>query len=111
MTQRVHLRRPMGLFRLAAALAVTIFIAITLFQTTGIHAQTLGTGTIQGTVQDSTGAVVSGASVTATNLGTNTKTIQKTTSSGAYTIQNLQPGDYTVDVEAAGFALFEQQVH
>ena len=111
MTQRVQLPRPMGLFRLATALATTFLIAITMFQAIRIHAQTLGTGSIQGTVQDSTGALVGGASVTATNMGTNVKSAQKTSSSGSYTIPNLQPGDYIVDVQASGFGLFEEQVH
>ena len=106
-----HQPRRMGLFRLAATLAVTIFLAVTAIQTTRIHAQALGTGTIQGTVQDQSGAVVSGATVTATNIGTNAKATEKTSSSGAYTIPDLQPGDYRVDVVASGFAEFEEQVH
>ena len=111
MTQKVHSSRPLGLSQLAAALAVTIFLAVTLFQTSRIHAQALGTGTIQGTVQDQSGAVVSGATVTATNIGTNEKAVEKTSSSGAYTLPNLQPGDYRVDVVASGFAQFEEQIH
>ena len=96
MAQRVQLQRTMGLFRLVTALAVTSFIAITLFQTTRIHAQALGTGSISGSVEDSSGAVVSGASVTATNTGTNLKTTEKTSGSGTYTLPNLPAGDYTL---------------
>lgn len=44
-------------------------------------------------------------------LGTNAKATEKTPSSGAYTIPNLQPGDCTVDVQATGFSQFEEQVH
>ena len=110
MTQKVHSPRSIGWFRLAAALAVAVFLAVT-FQTTRIHAQALGTGTIQGTVQDQSGAVVSGAAITATNIGTNAKATAKTSPSGGYTIPDLQPGDYRVNVKASGFAEFEEQVH
>ena len=111
MTQRLSLARPLGLFRLANALAMTFLIAITLFQATRIHAQALGTGSIQGTIQDPSGAVVSGALVTATNMGTSVKSSEMTGSSGSYTIPNLPEGDYTVEVQAAGFALVQEQVH
>ncbi len=61
------------------------------------------TGTLLGTVQDSSGAVVPGANVTLTNEGTDVNT--KTTSSpqGFYTFPNLNPGQYTVTVDARGF--------
>lgn len=96
---------------LAAALGATIFLAVTGFQTANIHAQALGTGSISGTVQDQSGAVVGNAWVTATNKGTNEKATEKTSSSGAYTIPNLKAGDYTVIVQAPGFSAFEAQVH
>jgi hypothetical protein len=61
------------------------------------------TGTLLGTIQDPTGAVVPAASVTLTNEGTNVS--DKTTSSpeGFYTFPNLMPGQYSVTVEARGF--------
>ena len=60
-------------------------------------------GGISGTVVDSTGAVVPGATVTITNLGTN-QTIKLTTSTtGAYTATLLDPVDYSITVEAPGF--------
>jgi hypothetical protein len=110
MTQKFQ-PRPLGLYRLAIALAVTIFLAVTVFHTTPTHAQALGTGSISGTVQDQSGAVVTGATVTVTNIATNAKIVQKTSSSGAYAIQNVPEGDYNVDIKASGFASFEQQVH
>ncbi len=61
------------------------------------------TGTLLGTVQDTTGAVVSNANITLTNEGTDVT--DKTTSSqqGFYTFPNLAPGQYSVTVEARGF--------
>ncbi|MCU1307210.1 MAG: Cna domain protein [Acidobacteriaceae bacterium] len=58
---------------------------------------------IQGTVQDTTGAVVPGASITATNQETGQ--VQKTVagSTGFYRVLGLAPGKYTLTVEAKGF--------
>jgi hypothetical protein len=62
------------------------------------------TGTIRGTVTDQNGAVVSGASVTATNQGTGvTSPTYKTTGDGIYSIPNLNPGKYTLTVESSNF--------
>ena len=66
-------------------------------------------GTIAGTVLDSSGAVVQGASVTAT--GANTGSVYKTTSTntGAYRISDMQVGAYNLTVTAAGFRTSEQK--
>jgi len=68
-------------------------------------AQVGGSGTIQGTVTDPAGAAVPGASVTATNLATGVQTARQTTVAGFYVLSPLQPGDYSVKVEAAGFQI------
>src|ERR1039457_5579608 len=62
-----------------------------------------GTGTIQGTVTDPSGAVVGGAAVTASNLGTGIKTERQTTDAGFFVLSLLPPGEYTVTVTSAGF--------
>jgi len=61
------------------------------------------TATIVGTVQDSSGAVVPAASITATAVGTNIKTSARTDSTGNYVITPLKIGEYSVAVEAQGF--------
>jgi len=61
------------------------------------------TGTLLGTVQDSTGAVVSGANVTLTNEGTNVSSKTISGPQGFYTFPNLNPGQYTVTADAKGF--------
>ena len=48
--------------------------------------------TVSGVVKDSGGAVVAGASVTVTNLGTNVASQQTTTETGSYLVVNLIPG-------------------
>jgi hypothetical protein len=63
--------------------------------------------TITGQVVDPQGAVITNATVTATNVATGVAHSAKTTSSGNYTIPNLPPGTYDVKVEAAKFAVGE----
>ena len=58
---------------------------------------------LQGTVKDSTGAVVANATVTARNPATNISKNATTNEEGFYRIINLPPGDYEVSVEAASF--------
>lgn len=61
-------------------------------------------GTIVGTVSDASGAIVSGAKVTATNLGTQVAQSSMTNGSGQFTISNLSVGTYSVTAEAASFS-------
>jgi hypothetical protein len=60
-------------------------------------------GTLNGTVLDSTGAVVPGAVVVVTNVATGVESKTTTTSAGAYTLPYLPAGTYTVKVTAPGF--------
>src|SRR6185436_2798245 len=66
--------------------------------------------TITGTVTDSGGAVIAGATVTITNLATNVAFRQPTTETGSYLLVNLIPGKYQVDVEQTGFKKASQVV-
>ncbi|HEV2278087.1 MAG TPA: TonB-dependent receptor [Acidobacteriaceae bacterium] len=66
-------------------------------------AQTGGEGSIQGTVTDSTGAVISGATITATNVGTNVATVRTSSSAGFFSVSPLPAGTYRVTVSATGF--------
>jgi len=59
--------------------------------------------TLTGRVSDPADASVSGANVTITNQQTNIATNVTTGDDGNYTATALQPGRYTVTVEAAGF--------
>lgn len=72
-------------------------------------AQTGGDGAVTGTVQDSTGAVVANATVTATNIATSIQTARKTSEAGYYNIAPLTPGTYTITVAATGFEVFKQE--
>ena len=61
------------------------------------------TSRIAGTVTDKTGAVVVGATVTATEQATNRTYTTKSTGTGAYVFDSLQIGTYDVTAEAPGF--------
>jgi carboxypeptidase family protein len=78
----------------------------------GAKAQLGGTGTIEGTVTDSTGALVVDARVTARSVATGAETVRTTTKDGLYSLAPLDPGDYTVTVTAAGFeSLIRENIH
>ncbi|MBX9602920.1 MAG: TonB-dependent receptor [Bryobacteraceae bacterium] len=61
------------------------------------------TGRIVGTVQDPQGAMIASAKVTVTNAGTNITRETQTGNDGAFQVLLLQPGRYTLTVEAPGF--------
>jgi hypothetical protein len=63
----------------------------------------LPTGEITGTVTDSTGGVVTGATVTLTNTATNAERTAETNGSGLYDATALQPGVWSVRVGKSGF--------
>src|SRR5438876_8004509 len=84
-----------GLLIFATALAPTAF------------AQT-GTSNITGTVRDTTGAVVPGATVTAKNEATGVTNTQVTTDSGLYAFSSLPVGAYTITVEKQGFKTLQK---
>lgn len=63
---------------------------------------------ITGTVADSTGAVVPGVKVTATNVGTNSAYEAQSNDLGFYTILNLPIGGYKVTFSRDGFKTFER---
>jgi hypothetical protein len=67
-----------------------------------LQAQTT-TGSLSGTVVDQKESVVPGATVTLTNNATGAERTSETSSNGTFDFQALQPGIYTVSLEAAGF--------
>ncbi len=86
--------------RLAVGIAGGLAFLILL--TAALEAQ-VTTGTITGTVKDSTGGVAAGATVTVTETGKGTSSTYVTDTNGAYTAPFLIPGNYEVAVELAGF--------
>lgn len=62
------------------------------------------TATLRGTVTDPNGAVIAGATVTATNASTGIVKVSKTAADGAYRFAALPPGTYQIATEAKGFS-------
>jgi hypothetical protein len=73
------------------------------------HAQIAGTGNIQGTVTDTTGAVVANAVVTLTDEATNVKRTTQTDGSGVYVFPGAPISTYDLSVAASGFKTWVQK--
>ena len=90
-----------SLRRAGTATAVLAFLHILSVPTVAV-AQ-VATGSIVGTVVDSSGQVVPGAQVTVREVNRNTTTTLTTDAAGVYTAPFLVPGTYEVSVELQGF--------
>jgi hypothetical protein len=75
---------------------------------TALHAQ-VDTGSISGTVKDSSGAVIPDAAITLQNANTGQAQHATSNSSGLYQFAALRIGTYSLTVEAKGFATVTQQ--
>jgi Carboxypeptidase regulatory-like domain/TonB dependent receptor len=91
----------------AAVVGTYLFLAACLTQCPA-YAQG-SSGTIRGVVTDSSGAVIAGASVDATNTSTNQVRETQTTSDGFYAVPLLPPGTYRLSVASKGFKRAEDQ--
>jgi len=78
-----------------------VVVVVLLFVLAG-YTQTFRSA-INGTVMDQSGAVVTGASVKATNVGTGVTLSTTTTSDGVFAFQDLPLGTYRLTVSATGF--------
>src|SRR2546426_2844039 len=87
--------RRFQIYLFLAILAVCSFIP-------ALDAQRVGAA-IQGTVRDSTGAIIPGAMITAINTDTNLRRTATSNEAGLFSIPNLPPGKYRVQVSVPGF--------
>ena len=78
------------------------FLTLACFAGPALFAQ-VDTGTILGTVTDSTGAVVPGAKVTLMNEGTSLTQSAETRQDGTYIFTPVKIGSYTLEVQSKGF--------
>jgi len=99
--REVSMRRTLGLVTFTASILL-LFSLVAAAQT--------DTGTITGTIRDTTGAVVSGAKVTATSVNTGVSRDVVTNTLGLFTMPSLKPDTYNVTVEATGFKKVVRQV-
>ena len=82
--------------------SLVCLLAMAVLFTAGLQAQ-VTTATVQGRVLDPTGAVVPGASVTASNQANGAEFATTASSSGEFTLTYLPAGVYSMIVEADGF--------
>jgi hypothetical protein len=85
--------------------AVVVLFGLSLLSLLPMHRSEaqVSTGTIGGTVKDSTGAAVPGAQVVAASIETGQQRSAMTDSIGSYTIPDLQAGQYSLTVSHGGF--------
>jgi len=82
-----------------------LFISLVVFAFSAMgFAQSTTTGSIGGVVSNPNKEVVSGAAVTVKNIGTNKEDTATTDDTGRFKVANLQPGNYSVAVNATGFS-------
>ena len=79
----------------------TILLALVCLSGATVWAQ--ATGSVSGTVMDNAGAVVSGADVSVTNLGSGTILHSATSDSGSFSVMGLKAGRYKLVVTRPGF--------
>src|SRR6266496_598140 len=84
------------------SLTVALFVAFVLSTCSFLQGQSTY-GAITGSVTDPSGAAITDAKVTLTNLGTAETRTQPTSADGLYSFVNLIPGNYKIDVEKSGF--------
>jgi hypothetical protein len=85
-------------------LALVLLLVVCVGSSLPARAQSTSTGTVAGSVTDPTGALVAGATVTLTDIGTNTARTTTSNASGRYIYVDVNPGIYSIAVIKAGFA-------
>ena len=91
--------------RLRLMLAVWMVTAMVLGNAPRAFGQaTISYAQLSGTILDPSGQVVSGASLTLRDLGTNRTYTASSNARGFYVVPNLPPGQYELAVQASGFA-------
>jgi hypothetical protein len=91
-------------------LAVITLSALLVCSVAGFAQTTVATGSIVGTVTDPSGAVLSGAKVTVTNVDTNEVINLTSNSAGAFNSGALSPGNYKAQISQKGFSTVSQTV-
>jgi hypothetical protein len=81
---------------------VVALLGLVLFGASNLRAQ-IDTGSILGTISDSTGAVIPSAKVSLTNEGTNLTIMTASKGDGTYIFTPVKIGSYAVTAESAGF--------
>lgn len=90
-----------------AVVVSVVTLMMVLVCSPGSFGQSTTDGAIGGVLTDPSGAVVPGASVTASNLATSSNSTAMTDNNGRYVVGHLQPGLYSLEISAKGFAHYK----
>lgn len=85
-------------------------LAVLLIFCSGSYAQSIGAGTITGTVLDPSGAAAPNVTLSIHNPVTNYKQSAKTDATGSFRFNNVPPNSYHLEANAAGFRTLERDV-
>ena len=84
-----------------------ILVAVLLaYSSTAARAQGGATSSVSGTVVDSAGAVIPGASIEVTNTATGVALAAVSNESGVFSVPAVNPGEYRVSVTLSGFRTY-----
>jgi outer membrane receptor protein involved in Fe transport len=87
-----------------------LLLAVLVASPVSILGQATATGTVVGTITDSSQAVVAGAQVSITQMATGTVRTAVTNSTGGYRFDLVQAGSYVLSVKGSGFATETQKI-
>ena len=87
------------------AILTAVLLSITSFHATLGFSQATSSGTIVGVVEDQSGAVVPGATITLTESTTNASRTTVTGKTGQYVFTSVPPATYTITATKSGFEL------
>ena len=109
-TVRNELRASSMINRTADCLRMLCVLLVAALMALQAAGQSIVTGDAVGTVTDPSGAVIPGATVTLTNLGTNAVQTTSTESSGFFRFSLLNPGSYKLAIRQTGFKSVSQKI-
>jgi Carboxypeptidase regulatory-like domain len=93
-----------GFFKGLSVLALSLCLGV------GALAQSVTAGDINGTVTDSTGAIIPNATITVTSVATGQTKTATSGTAGEYRVSLLSPGTYKVTATAAGFSTISTSI-
>ena len=93
-----------GLFKVVSVLALSLCFGV------GAFAQSVTAGDINGTLTDSTGAIIPNATITVTNTATGQVKTATSGTAGDYRVSLLSPGTYKLTATASGFSTISMTV-
>lgn len=100
----------MRLLVLLLSISVSASLLAAVSNSSSEHLGQRTTGSIEGTVKDAQGAVISQASIVVKKKDSNAEVSTTSNDEGYFKVSNLDPGKYTLTVSASGFASTEAEV-